>query len=47
MITPLSFGGKKVIVTGAGRGLGKLLVKSIVENDGTVFALSKTKEVNR
>ncbi|XP_035713954.1 carbonyl reductase [NADPH] 2-like [Folsomia candida] len=44
MITPLSFGGKKVIVTGAGRGLGKLLVKSIVENDGTVFALSKTKE---
>jgi len=44
MITPLNFAGKKIIVTGAGRGLGKLLVKSIVENNGTVFALSKTKE---
>jgi L-xylulose reductase len=42
--TKLNFAGKKIVVTGAGRGLGKLLVKSIYENGGTVFALSKTQE---
>lgn len=43
MIIPLSFAGKKVIVTGAGSGLGRLLASCISQQDGTVYAISKTK----
>jgi L-xylulose reductase len=44
MILPVSFVGKSILVTGAGRGLGKTLVHSLVQNGGKVIALSKTKE---
>lgn len=36
--------GKKVLVTGAGRGIGRELCKTLSEQGCTVYALSRTKE---
>ena len=41
---PFDFTGKKMLVTGAGRGLGRFLAKQIANAGGEVFALSRTKE---
>ena len=38
------FTGKKYLVTGAGRGIGRTLAKEISKAGGEVFALSRTKE---
>ena len=38
------FAGKKVIVTGAGRGIGRALAKCISDSGGEVIAVSKSKE---
>ena len=38
------FSGKKILVTGAGRGIGRELVKAIVSAGGEVYALGRTKE---
>jgi len=43
MIPHLSFRAKRVLVTGAGRGLGKEIVRALVKNEATVLALSRTK----
>jgi len=45
MTLPCSFAGKTILVTGGGRGLGKSLVKALVQNQGKVIALSRTKEM--
>ena len=39
-----SFHGKTFLVTGAGRGIGRALVKELANSGGEVFALSRTKE---
>ena len=39
-----SFSGKKILVTGAGRGIGRLLTQEIIKAGGEVYALSRTKE---
>jgi len=36
-----SFAGKKVLVTGAGRGIGRDLAKTLVKEGAVVYALSK------
>ena len=41
---PFNFNGKKILVTGAGRGIGRELVKAIVNAGGEVYALGRTKE---
>ena len=38
-----SFSGKRILITGTGRGIGRALAKEIVKAKGEVFALSKTK----
>ena len=38
------FTGKKILITGAGRGIGRALALEIVAAGGTVYALSRTKE---
>ena len=38
------FVGKKFLVTGAGRGIGRTLSKELAKCGGEVFALSRTKE---
>ena len=38
------FTGKKILVTGAGRGIGRALSQAIIERGGEVYALSRTKE---
>ena len=38
------FAGKKILVTGAGRGIGRELTKAIVNAGGEVYALGRTKE---
>ena len=38
------FTGKTFLVTGAGRGIGRALVKALVKSGGKVYALSRTKE---
>ena len=38
------FTGKKILVTGAGIGIGRALALEIVAAGGTVYALSRTKE---
>ena len=40
---PFDFTGKKILVTGAGRGIGRALVKALIEAGGEVYALSLTK----
>ena len=40
---PFDFSGKRILVTGAGRGIRRELVKAIVNAGGEVYALSKTK----
>ena len=42
---PFDFSGKRILVTGAGRGIGRALVKAIVDAGGEVFALSKSKDL--
>ena len=41
---PFDFTGKKILITGAGRGIGRELAKAISKNGGEVYALSVTKE---
>ena len=41
---PFSFVGKKILVTGAGRGIGRHLAKAISKSGGEVYALGRTKE---
>ena len=41
---PFDFTGKKILVTGAGRGIGRGLVNALVEVGGEVYDLSLTKE---
>ena len=41
---PFSFIGKKILVTGAGRGLGRDLAKAISKSGGTVYALGRKKD---
>ena len=41
---PFSFIGKKILVTGAGRGLGRELAKAISKSGGTVYALGRKRE---
>ncbi|XP_015920943.1 L-xylulose reductase [Parasteatoda tepidariorum] len=38
-----SFKNKRVLVTGAGRGIGRAIVKELVSKEASVIALSKTK----
>ena len=38
------FNGKTFLVTGAGRGIGRALVKELANSGGEVFALSRTNE---
>ena len=39
-----NFEGKKILITGAGRGIGRALALDIAEAGGEVYALSRTKE---
>ena len=39
-----NFTGKKILITGAGRGIGRALTKEIAAAGGEVYALSRTKE---
>ena len=41
---PFDFTGKKILITGAGRGIGRALALEIAKNGGEVYALSRTKE---
>ena len=41
---PFDFTGKKILITGAGRGLGRELAKAITAAGGEVFALARNKE---
>ena len=41
---PFNFTGKKVLITGAGRGLGRDLAKAIADAGGEVFAVARNKE---
>ena len=41
---PFNFNDKKILVTGAGRGIGRELVKAIINAGGEVYALGRTKE---
>ena len=41
---PFSFIGKKILITGAGRGLGRDLAQAISRSGGTVYALGRKKE---
>ena len=41
---PFSFIGKKILVTGAGRGLGRDLAKAISKSGGSVYALGRKKD---
>ena len=38
------FNGKKILITGAGKGIGRALALEIAAAGATVYALSKTKE---
>ena len=38
------FSGRKILITGAGRGIGRALAKEVAKLGGEVYALSKTKE---
>ncbi|RWS20127.1 L-xylulose reductase-like protein [Leptotrombidium deliense] len=40
----INFQQKRALVTGAGKGIGRALVKKLVECDAKVIAVSKTKE---
>ena len=40
---PFDFSGKKVLITGAGRGIGRELAKAVASAGGEVYALTKTK----
>ena len=42
---PFDFSEKRFLVTGAGRGIGRELVKAIANAGGVVYALSKTKDL--
>ena len=44
MTMPFNFTGKKVLITGAGRGVGRELAKAIAEAGGHVYALGRTRE---
>ena len=41
---PFSFIGKRILVTGAGRGLGRDLAKAISKSGGAVYALGRKKD---
>lgn len=41
---PFDFTGKKILITGAGRGLGRDLAKAIVDAGGEVFAVARNKD---
>ena len=42
---PFDVSGKRILVTGAGRGIGRALVKAIVDAGGEVYALIKSKDL--
>ena len=44
MATSFNFVGKTILVTGAGRGIGRELAKAIGNAGGKVYALGRTKE---
>ena len=41
---PFDFTGKKILVTGAGKGIGRELAKAIVNAGGEVYALGRTRD---
>ena len=41
---PFDFTGKKILITGAGRGIGRALAKEVSKAGGEVYALSRSKE---
>ena len=41
---PFDFTGKKILVTGAGKGIGRELARAIVNAGGEVYALGRTRE---
>ena len=41
---PFDFAGKKILVTGAGRDLGRAIAKAIAASGGEVYALGRNKE---
>ena len=41
---PFDFSGKKILITGAGSGIGRELAMTIVKAGGEVYALGRTKE---
>ena len=41
---PFDFTGKKILITGAGRGLGRHLTKAMADAGAEVFALAKDKK---
>ena len=41
---PFDLSGKNILVTGAGRGIGRELAKAIVNAGGEVYALGRTEE---
>ena len=44
MAMTFDFSGKKILITGCGRGIGRLLALAIAKAGGEVYALSRTKE---
>ena len=41
---PFDFNGKRILITGAGRGIGRETAKAVAKAGGEVYALGRTKE---